>query len=139
MGDVRRCLRSTGRERFGPPTPREPYVAPTRAHRRGDPWRGSLRRKFSGWYLEVPSRDEYDTDSVVQELLDEVEPYAEALARAREALRLQVGVQVVIEMHSYRDEHGDIIVTTPALSLSAETLRRLADHHLWLDFDQYVY
>lgn len=85
-------------------------VAPSRAHRRGDPWRGSLRRRFSGWYIEVPSRKEYDTDAVVRELLDEVEPYAEGLACAREALRLQAGVQVVIEMHHRSTPPGWAVV-----------------------------
>jgi hypothetical protein len=95
--------------------------------------------RHGGWYVEVQKRDEYDTEDVLAELLDIIEPHAEGLARARQVLELRAGVNVVIEMHSVRDPGGEILVTTPALSLSAATIRRMAKLDLWLDCDQYVY
>ncbi|MEV0810062.1 hypothetical protein [Micromonospora sp. NPDC050200] len=65
-------------------------------------------------------------------------PAATPLHAACQRPQLRAGVNVVIEMHSVRDAE-EVLVTTPALSLPAETLRRLAALDLWLDVDQYVY
>ncbi|WP_234581006.1 DUF4279 domain-containing protein [Micromonospora sp. MH99] len=113
-------------------------LEPTRVHRRGEAT-GQRVHRLSGWYVDVPRRPEYDTELLLIELLGLIEPHAEGLARARQALGLRAGVNVVIEMHSGRDGADDILVATPALHLTAETMRRLADLHLWLDCDQYVY
>jgi hypothetical protein len=113
-------------------------LEPTRIHRRGEAV-GQRVHRSSGWYVDVPQRDECDTELVLRDLLDVIEPHAEGLAHARQVLRLRAGVNVVVEMHSGRDGAGDILVTTPAFHLTAETMRRLAGLHLWLDCDQYVY
>ncbi|MFF5219394.1 DUF4279 domain-containing protein [Micromonospora sp. NPDC000442] len=113
-------------------------LEPTRVHRRGEAM-GQRIHRSSGWYVDVPQRDEYDTELLLTELLDVIEPHAEGLARARQMLALQAGVNVVIEMHSGQDGAGDVLVTTPALHLTVGTIRRLATLHLWLDCDQYVY
>ncbi|WP_326550122.1 DUF4279 domain-containing protein [Micromonospora sp. NBC_01813] len=113
-------------------------LEPTRIHRRGEAV-GQRVHRSSGWYVDVPQREEYDTELVLRELLDVLDPHAEGLAYARQVLGLRAGVNVVIEMHSGRDGAGDILVTTPRIHLTAETMRRLADLCLWLDCDQYVY
>ncbi len=100
---------------------------------------GPRVRRSSGWYVDVPQRDEYDTELLVRELLDVIEPHAEELAHAKQVLGLRAGINVVIEMRSGRDRAGDILVTTPAFHLTAATMRRLASLDLWLDCDQYVY
>jgi hypothetical protein len=114
-------------------------LEPTRVHRAGEPiGPNGRRRRRNGWYVDVPERDEYDTEVLLCELLDVVEPHAAGIARACRELRLIAGINVVISMHSVRDEDG-LLVTTPALSLRADTLRRIADLGCWLDCDQYVY
>ncbi|WP_410809091.1 DUF4279 domain-containing protein [Micromonospora sp. 067-2] len=100
---------------------------------------GQRVHRSSGWYVDVPRRDEYDTELLLGELLDLIEPHADGLARAQQVLELRAGINVVIEMHSERDGADDILVTTPALHLTADTIRRLAGLHLWLDCDQYIY
>ncbi|WP_327011520.1 DUF4279 domain-containing protein [Dactylosporangium sp. NBC_01737] len=115
-------------------------LPPTSQHRKGDrygPHQRAWRR--SGWKVEVPERDEYDTEVVLVELLDIIESRADGLARACQVLGLQAGINVVIEMHPVQGPDGEELVTTPALSLSAATVRRLAKLDLWLDCDQYVY
>lgn len=111
-----------------------------RQHRSGEPYGklGNLRRR-SGWYVDVPKRDEYSTEIVLVELLDIIEPHAAGLARARQVLGLVAGINVVIEMIPELGPDGEDLRTTPALSLAAATVRRLADLDLWLDCDQYVY
>lgn len=96
-------------------------------------------RRRSGWYVELPAREEYDTEALVRELLCVVEPYAEGIALACRTLKVVPGINVVVEMHSVRDEAGGLLVTTPALSLRGDTLRRIADLGCRLDCDQYVY
>ena len=55
-------------------------------------------------------------------------------------LGLEAGVQVVIEMHRVQDpDGGEDLLITPALSISAATIHRLAKLDLWLDCDQYVF
>lgn len=115
-------------------------LRPTRSHRRGDRYGPDQRvHRHAGWYVEVQRRHEYDTEVVLAELLDVIEPHAEGLARARQALGLVAGANVVVEMYTVRDPGGEVLVTTPALSLSAATIRRIAELDLWLDCDQYVY
>ncbi|MEU7876179.1 DUF4279 domain-containing protein [Dactylosporangium sp. NPDC049140] len=115
-------------------------LSPTRQHRTGDRYgtHGHLHRR-GGWYVDVPERDEYDTEIVLVELLDIIEPNADGLARARQVLGLQAGINVVIKMIPVQGPDGEDLRTTPALSLAAATVRRLADLDLWLDCDQYVY
>ncbi|MFI5851796.1 DUF4279 domain-containing protein [Micromonospora chalcea] len=113
-------------------------LEPTRVHRHGEAL-GPRVRRSSGWYVDVPQRDEYDTELLLSELLDVIEPHAEGLAHAQQVLGLRAGINVVIEMRSGRDKAGDILVTTPAFHLTAATMRRLAGLNLWLDCDQYVY
>ncbi|MFF5235365.1 DUF4279 domain-containing protein [Dactylosporangium sp. NPDC000521] len=116
-------------------------LVPTSQHRKGDPcgpFQGVWRH--SGWEVEVPERDEFDTDVVLVELLDIIEPYADGLARARRVLGLDAAVHVVIEMYRVHDpDSGEDVLTTPALWLSAETIRRLAKLDLWIECDQYVF
>jgi len=42
-------------------------------------------------------------------------------------------------MYPVQGPNGEELVTAPALSLSAATVRRLAKLDLWLDCDQYVH
>jgi hypothetical protein len=82
-------------------------------------------------------RPEHDTEVVIRELLDVVEPRAEGLARARQMFGLDAQIVVAVEMHGHSDDgRGD--VGTPALSLTAETLHRLAQLDVSLDIDQYI-
>jgi hypothetical protein len=116
-------------------------LAPSSQHRKGDRY-GPLQHawRHSGWKVEVPERDEFDTDVVLVELLDIIEPHADGLARARRVLGLEAGINVVIQMHRVQDpDGGEDLLTTPALSLSAATVRRLARLDLWLDCDQYIF
>ena len=117
-------------------------LIPTSQHRKGDPGGPSFHGvwRHSRWMVEVPERDEFDTDVVLVELLDIIAPHADGLARARRVLGLDAMIHVVIEMHRVHDpDSGKDVLTTPALWLSAATIRRLAQLDLELECDQYVF
>ncbi|OHV63654.1 DUF4279 domain-containing protein [Pseudofrankia sp. BMG5.36] len=112
-------------------------LTPTTAWRCGDP---SARadgppRRFSCWDYELPEVSTFDTEEVVAALLDAIEPHAAGLTRACGTLGMRAAVMVVIWMHGARNECGDAFVSTPTLSYSEQTMRRLAQLHLALHHD----
>ncbi|GAB7043437.1 MULTISPECIES: DUF4279 domain-containing protein [Catenuloplanes] len=118
-------------------------LQPTEAHRRGDPATGRPwpRHRSSAWRYEQPAAATYDTEDVVRRLLDAIEPHADGIRAACRTLGLGARAEVVIEMHATRKNTYDdaLVVTTPAISYSAETVARLAALDLSIDHDQYVF
>jgi hypothetical protein len=47
---------------------------------------GHRTHRFSGWYLDVPQREVYETEILLEELLDMIEPHADGLAQVRRVL-----------------------------------------------------
>jgi hypothetical protein len=89
--------------------------------------------------VEVPERDEFDTDVVLVELLDIIEPYADGLARARRVLGLDAAVHVVIEMYRVHDpDSGEDVLTTPRVGSVQRRSVGWRNSNLWLECDQYV-
>jgi hypothetical protein len=118
-------------------------LQPTEAARRGDPYTRRPvppRWPFSTWKYELVKVRTYDTEGVVTQLLDAIEPHATGIAEACTALGLRAGVDVVIEMSGSRDtSDGSITVTTAAITYTAATMKRLARLNLSIDHDQYIY
>ncbi|AGL13525.1 DUF4279 domain-containing protein [Actinoplanes sp. N902-109] len=108
-------------------------LTPTTSWRRHD-----HGHRFSDWTYELPERRTHDTEEVVTALLTILEPHAAALATARHLLDLQAGIMVVITTEAGLTPDGDILITTPAITYTAETLHRLAALDLSLHHDQYV-
>ncbi|MFI5493228.1 DUF4279 domain-containing protein [Actinoplanes sp. NPDC051859] len=106
-------------------------ITPTEACRRGDPdpRPGRLPRRFSRWSFELPERETFETEDVVMELLDVIEPYASGIARACDELGMRAGVMVVICVKDGR---------SPVLGYQGQTIQRLARLGLSLHHDLYV-
>jgi hypothetical protein len=117
-------------------------ITPTRVYRRGEGLKSGRVRPYSAWMWETAERVEHDSELLIQEVLDTFEAVADELAdaRARWSLDLQVGL--VISMYGSIEADPDgtsgAMVSTPALYLSPETLRRLAELGCALDIDSYV-
>ena len=116
-------------------------LEPTETWRRGDRHpRMPRRRQSSRWKHEPARQSTFFTEEVVTALLDVIEPCAAGIAEARETLHLRAGINVVIEMRGVRDpDDGGVILSTAAITYSAQTVRRLAQLDLYIDHDQYVF
>ena len=71
-------------------------------------------------------------------LLDAIEPYTEGIIDACRTLRMRAGIMVVIWTNGERDADGAILLSTPAIGYSAQTVQRLARLGLEVQHDQYV-
>lgn len=112
-------------------------LTPTRTQKAGDSDPADSRVNLaSAWAVDVPQRDEFGTDTVLGELLAIIEPYAAGLRHACQVLRLEAGVNVIIELNPLRDADNNLALASPELQFKAETLRRLADLGLWLSCHQ---
>lgn len=114
-------------------------LQPTTAWRRGDPTPGTLvSRRFSRWQYELPEVDTFITEDVVIRMVEAIEPHAEGIAAACSTLGMTAGVMVVI---STRGEYGAddaVVVSTPAIGYTAQSVQRLARLGLAVHHDQYV-
>jgi hypothetical protein len=117
-------------------------IAPTTIYRRGEVLRSGRVRPYSAWIWKSAERVERDSDLLIQEVLDTFEPLAGQLAEARAGWGLDVQVGLVISVYgsieSDPDGSSGAVDSTPALYLSPETLRRLAELGCALDIDTYV-
>jgi hypothetical protein len=96
-------------------------LVPTRSYRAGDPAPLPHRvRRASGWYLDVPRRDTEDTEAVVVELLDVLEPYVDRIAEARRRWDLGATIEVVTEAYPGRYEGGEFVRSTPGDRVRAD-------------------
>jgi hypothetical protein len=117
-------------------------ITPTRVYRRGEGLKSGRVRPYSAWMWETAERVEHDSELLIQEVLDTFEPVADELADARAGWSLDLRVGLVISMYGSIEADPDgtsgAMVSTPALYLSPETLRRLAELGCALDIDSYV-
>lgn len=117
-------------------------IPPTTVYRRGEVLRSGRARPYSAWIWKTAERVEHDSELLIQEVLDIFEPLAGRLAEARAEWGLDVQVGLVISMYGSIESNPDgssrAVVSTPALYLSPETLRRLAELGCALDIDTYV-
>lgn len=121
-------------------------VRPTRVRRRGE--QGDDARvqypRSSYWSFDLPRRFEIDSEALVSELLDAIEPAATGLERVRGELPVEAQVSLAQYLHGYLYDAGDegprsFSATSPALAFEATTLERMAGLGLGLDVDQYIY
>ncbi|GAA3204408.1 DUF4279 domain-containing protein [Dactylosporangium siamense] len=82
----------------------------------------------SGWWIDLPRRAEFNTEVLVREILDIIEPHASGLAQARRRFGLSAGIYICVEVYQ--------MLGSPRLQLPATTLRRLAALDVWLDCEQ---
>lgn len=101
------------------------------------PLERGVPRRFSGWKYELPEVETFITEDVVIRLLEAIDPYAEGIAAACSTLGMTAGVMVVI---STAGECGDdgVVVSTPAIGYTVQTVRRLARLGLAVHHDQYL-
>lgn len=113
-------------------------ITPTHTARRGEVMGNGRPRRRSTWSFRLGEwRRAFDTEELVCELLDVLDHHRTALAHLPDS-GLSPGLSLVIEMYSVHDDEGEVMVSTPALSLGSHTIRRMADMNLSLWCDQYV-
>jgi hypothetical protein len=101
-------------------------IKPTQTWCEGDSVQKTLlKRKYDGWVWGIPYRETFDMESLLQELLDSIDPYKERLAEVarRFSLKKEISFGVYIG--------GE----TPTAWFSADTLRRLSELGVDLDVD----
>jgi hypothetical protein len=117
-------------------------ITPTRTYRRGEVGRSGRVRPHSLWIWETPERVEHDSEVLIREVLETFEPLAGQLSEARSGWDLELQIGLVISMYGSIEVDPDgtsgAVVSTPALYLSPETLRRLTALGCALDVDTYV-
>jgi len=117
-------------------------ITPTRIYRRGEVGSNGRVRPYSLWMWETPERVEHDSEVLIHEVLDTFEPLAGQLSQARSDWGLEFQIGLAISMHGSIevDPDGtlDAVVSTQALYLSPETLRRLTALGCALDVDTHV-
>lgn len=118
-------------------------IEPARTRRRGELGSHGEPRLFSTWSWLTPRRIEFSSEAVLIELLNHVEPKADALTVAANRYDVEYFVCLVIEMHGFVETGSegkpDFLVATPAVVFQPATLARLSALNLGLTFDQYVY
>lgn len=101
-------------------------LTPTKTWRLGDAIQQTqLRRKCDGWVIGLPSREAYDMDNVLRELLDILAPHEDRIAEAARQFALAVEISVGVYISG----------ETPASLFSADTIRRLSSLQASLDID----
>ena len=117
-------------------------ITPTKLYRRDEVLKTGRVRPFSAWMWETAERLEHDSERLVQEVLDTFEAVAVQLASARSGWGLDLQVGLVISMYGSIDMAPDgasgAVVSTPALYLSSQTLRRLSELGCSLDIGTYM-
>jgi len=101
-------------------------LAPTKTWRLGDRVQETeLRRKNDGWVFALPKRETYDMNTLLQDLLNAIEPYTDKIREAARVFRLDAEISCGV----------DIRGETPAGWLASETISRIASLGASLDID----
>lgn len=120
------ALKLTGEEFSPAEATRIIGLNPSRTWRVGESVEDTeIKRKDNGWKLELPYRETYDMDSILNELLDIVEPHSQDIARLTASLRIRAEISFGVYMRA----------ETPAAWFSAQTLRRVTNLGANLDID----
>lgn len=113
-------------------------LSPSFIARRGEPRKPTGRiNEVSTWVWETPERDERDSEVLVLDVLDALEPVATELAAIRAAYDTNLVVGLVIHMFEQPDSVGRWF-PSPALGFDASTISRVAVLGCHLDVDLYV-
>lgn len=101
-------------------------LRPTKVWREGDSIeRTNIRRKSTVWKFQIAERETFDVNSLICELLDVVEPFAEQIAIARKRFKLESELYASVF----------VLEATPSLSFPSATIRRLSELEVDLDID----
>lgn len=120
------ALKLTGEEFSPAEAARIIGLNPSRTWQIGDSVEGTdLKRKDNGWKFALPYRETYDMDSMLNELLDIIEPYSQEIAHLAAKFRLTTEISFGVYMRA----------ETPAAWFSEKTLRRVTNLGANLDID----